>query len=443
MRLKITYINPERSGEMFFKRNSEKKPLNEVQNQTDRISLVLPAFAKAVYHSSLTSGAGFEIKVEVESYYEHLKEIFHRTDQISNLLGDIQSHVDEVHNFQKTLREMVYKADASIGETVGIINMSENAMTELVKSMDNLKENINGIRDILGMISDISNQTNLLALNAAIEAARAGEHGKGFAVVADEVRNLATKASQNIENIGSVIEKIISDTNRNVNEVSTVRKTITKITKNSEEISKIFSSVKEKSDSISQKIDKAYEEILGVSENLKVIIQDIKGIESLLKNIVILAENVSQKTSNNLEEYISIWNNLTLDKKSFDIELLKRVVDHAVWMEKVSQSLEGKIDWIPTDHTQCNLGKWYYSEGKKEIEKYGSEAINVFISIEQPHSNLHSIGISAIKKAREGNFKEAVELAKKMYAESKDIIDKILKLHSVIIKYQQLKKVEQ
>jgi len=103
----------------------------------------------------------------------------------------------------------------------------------------------------------------------------------------------------------------------------------------------------------------------------------------------------------------------------------------------VSLSLEGKIEWLPTDHTQCNLGKWYYSEGKTEIEKYGPEAISIFRSIEQPHANLHSLGINSIKKAKAGNSKEAIELAKKMYKESKEIIDKIIQLYNVIIKHEQ------
>jgi methyl-accepting chemotaxis protein len=420
---------------MFFKKKSAKvEKIEKKETINSVVDNILPEFAKAIYNSSLTSGAGFEIKVEVESYYQHLKDIFIRTDNISNLLDNIQNHVDQVNSFQNSLKEMIYNAGSSLEETIRIINISESTIRQLVKSMDNLKENINGIREVLKIISEISNQTNLLALNAAIEAARAGEHGKGFAVVADEVRNLATKAAQNIENIGTVIENIISDTNKNVDEVVSVKNTISKITQNSENISSIFLKVKEKNDSISHKVDKAYSEIMNISDNLRVIIQDIKGIESLLGNIVMLAENVSNKTSNNLEEYLSIWQKITQNQNSFHIELLKRIVDHAVWMEKISLSLESKIDWTPTDHTQCNLGKWYYSKGKEEIKMYDQKAVEIFKSIEAPHAKLHTIGISAIKKAKEDKPKEAIELAKKMYQESKEIIDKLFQLYNVVIK---------
>ncbi|WP_425440022.1 CZB domain-containing protein [Persephonella hydrogeniphila] len=101
-------------------------------------------------------------------------------------------------------------------------------------------------------------------------------------------------------------------------------------------------------------------------------------------------------------------------------------------MEKISLSLEGKIDWTPTDHTQCNLGKWYYSKGKEEIKMYDQQAVEIFNSIEEPHARLHTIGISAIRKAKEKEAKEAIELAKKMYRESKEIIDKLFQLYNVV-----------
>jgi len=68
---------------MFFKKNNRNSTTIPIHNEDTKINSILSAFAYAVYNSSLTSGAGFEIKVEVESYYEHLKEIFHRTDQIN------------------------------------------------------------------------------------------------------------------------------------------------------------------------------------------------------------------------------------------------------------------------------------------------------------------------------------------------------------------------
>ncbi|WP_457599262.1 methyl-accepting chemotaxis protein [Hydrogenimonas sp.] len=165
---------------------------------------------------------------KINEYSESIDGLMEETDALSEKIANSLNVAEEESRknigYSEQLQNEILLSSKMIEKAqkeISILNRDVN--TQYEKNMDvssqlhSLSETTTQIKDVLGIISDIADQTNLLALNAAIEAARAGEHGRGFAVVADEVRNLAEKTQKSLGEINITINTIV----QSVEDVST------------------------------------------------------------------------------------------------------------------------------------------------------------------------------------------------------------------------------
>jgi methyl-accepting chemotaxis protein len=147
-------------------------------------------------------------------------EIAASAEQMSASVGEVARQSAKASEAAAESGKIASEGGAVVMQTVTGMQQIDNAVTESASSVQTLGERGKQIGEVIAVINDIADQTNLLALNAAIEAARAGEHGRGFAVVADEVRKLAERTTKATEEIGGSISEIQTETTRAVEKMN-------------------------------------------------------------------------------------------------------------------------------------------------------------------------------------------------------------------------------
>ncbi len=184
--------------------NSLLSSLKDLLNNAKQSSTENASIAHELSTSSLGVGNNVEKSVVIiNGFSEHAVKI---KGEIAEAIQDAQISKKDILMANTSLTD----ARDAIVKLTHRVQRSATVETELAKKMDALSKEAGDVKAILDVISNIAEQTNLLALNAAIEAARAGEHGRGFAVVADEVRNLAKNTQKSLTEINDTINEIIS-----------------------------------------------------------------------------------------------------------------------------------------------------------------------------------------------------------------------------------------
>ncbi len=289
---------------------------NEMVNNVSKAMSDVKSSTVAVDESAKNmTNATKEVVVNADEQAQQISQIETAVHEMTSTIQGITANVEEVTSEISQIKESALTGGEILEETVqGIQNLS-NSVVNTAESIKGLGKSSEQIGDILSVISEIADQTNLLALNAAIEAARAGEHGRGFAVVADEVRKLAertVKATSEIDEMIKTIQKDVTDSvfqmDEGVKQAEEGGMMVANLKMSLEEIINGVVDIADKISSIAQ----AVEQQNNTSQNISQNIEDISSI-------AFKSANVANQANLESEKLIELANKLTSVVNRFKI----------------------------------------------------------------------------------------------------------------------------
>ncbi len=393
----------------------------EVNASTEQVSSTIQEIAKG---SQTLSKSAEDTKQSGEQLKSSIQSVAESAQQSAKNAAD-------VNDAAKKGSEAAKKA----GDKMKSLSEAVKTSSEVVQDLGTKGQQI---VKVIEVINGISEQTNLLALNAAIEAARAGEAGRGFAVVADEVRKLAEESQRATKQIETIIEDITNGTTqavesmkkgtKEVEEGSTVvNEALTSLDTISKKVSEVAAQIEEMSAATeeqlanAEKVQKSISDVSAVAEESSASSEEVSAsVEETTASMQQVSES-AQNLAKAADELRNKVARFKVDDKNASQGLLDVAKnDHKVWVQKLQGMIKGTTkldDKELKDHHECRLGKWYDEDGKR---LYGGNA--AFQKLENPHARIHSVGKEAAALYNAGKKDEAARKVKEAEGVSKEVL---------------------
>lgn len=244
------------------------------------------------------------------SQRQYLDSLATAMEEMTAAIREVARNANDTSAQTRHSSEEASQGAASVNRTIDAIQALADEISQASSAVEQLTNRANKISEVVTVINSISGQTNLLALNAAIEAARAGEQGRGFAVVADEVRTLAGRTQQATVEIQKMIEELQSGTgalnqimDKTVHQAATSRELITGVGHDIERIASYSESVFEMSAQIATSAEQQSSVAAEISQNLEEVRQQSMQVEESTAATVGGTQNL-KVTANELDQLL-------------------------------------------------------------------------------------------------------------------------------------------
>jgi phosphate/phosphite/phosphonate ABC transporter binding protein len=266
--------------------------------------------------ANIESASMDKIYKENESLSGQVASISSAIDEISMSHKEMTKSAKDSQKSSKTSLERANKGNVMIENIINEIRTVSDSIENLNVTMTELDKRSKEIGDVISLISDIADQTNLLALNAAIEAARAGEQGRGFAVVADEVKKLAERTSKSTSDTRKIIESLFQETSKTVQAIKDVVENVKTINSESMQAEELFNNIMKAASEEKNSIDL----ISSSAEQLEIAVTEVE------KNLTIV-QKVSANTTEAAKKSKTISSSLAKSSNLLKVELCSLKLD--------------------------------------------------------------------------------------------------------------------
>ncbi|MES9829270.1 MAG: methyl-accepting chemotaxis protein [Candidatus Thiodiazotropha sp.] len=358
-----------------------------------------------------------------------------QTTQVATAMTEMSATVHEVAQNTTQTAEAARQADQQANSGRDVVNAVTSSIDSLasevgraVETVQHVEQDSERIGSVLDVIRGIADQTNLLALNAAIEAARAGEQGRGFAVVADEVRTLAKRTQDSTEEIQEMIESLQTGVRETVTVMETSQQQAAESVDQAgrahealEEITRVVDTISQ----MSSQIATAAEEQSAVAEDINRNIVDITHVAEETSQDSVKSYDASEAMS----KEVDLLGKLLSDFNTGDAhsnQLQQAMAAHLSWKTKLRGFLDGKgslDERVAFNHKACGFGVWYENVGRKELSH-----ISEINKIEKPHRELHEL----IKRIADLKSRGDIQAAEREYQRVGPLSEEIVHMMQAI-----------